>query len=208
MTLATVRTTFQGILNRTDCTNAQADIFLNLGLMRVQRRLRIPTMERMLTATASGSAEPSIALPNDVIELMDVIPRADGAKPLERLSYRALIQRPFSEGDQPKAYARLANVLHFRPAIPDGGIVDVLYYGEFGPLNNDSDENGLTRVAPDLFIYSALVFAGDHYTHDKRQEWAQTFEGLLAEMNDMAAQEAKTGGVQAVEPMYYDPGSY
>ena len=50
-----IRAHFKALLNRSDCTDALADTFLNQALTRIQRILRIPPIERMQTYTVSAN---------------------------------------------------------------------------------------------------------------------------------------------------------
>lgn len=205
MNLGETRDAFRGVLNRTDCTAADADRFLSLGFSLAQRRVRIPSMERLTTFTASVSTLSTLTVPGDYLDGIDLIPSATGLKPLEKVPYRSLVRKP-NEVGYPQWYARFGGLIYLRGSVAVGSSIDLLYYGEFAQLASDADTNELLDVAPDVAIYAALIYAGDHYAHDRRAEWASAFAVMVDEVNEMAQREARTGGPMVVQPLYEDPG--
>ena len=68
-----LRTHFLALLNRSDCTDALADTFIDQAIGRIRRTLRIPSMERQQTyAVSSSGGLQSIVLPADLLETMDI----------------------------------------------------------------------------------------------------------------------------------------
>jgi hypothetical protein len=202
MNLGQVRDRFIALLNRDDLDTPQADEFLSLGLGRIQRELRAPLMERVHYVDVVGEYLETMQLPPDYLEGIDVL--VNGT-PLDRDSFRGLMKRATALGMQPAYYARYRNTLYLRGAVPPGMRVELLYYGEFTPLQTDADDNELTLSAPDLLIYAALSYAGDHFQHDSRAEWEARYVSLLAALREQARADEFSGNM-AIQPAYYDPG--
>ena len=51
MNKGNLRSHFKAVLNRSDITDALADTFIDQGIARIQRSLRIPSMEKKHTYT-------------------------------------------------------------------------------------------------------------------------------------------------------------
>lgn len=187
---------FTELLNRTDCTDTLVHTFLQQGFARIQRELRIPAMERHSFVTAEGTMN-GMQIPSDLLTLKALIV---GDTELEKLSIGALLKR--TAYGSPRYFARIDNRFMFRPAIPTGSVVDVLYYGECGPLVSDSDFNELTVIAPDLCAYAALSYAGDFFEHDKRMEWESRYAQIRDELNGQALDEEFSGGPMVIQPAY------
>jgi len=203
MNLGQVRTRFQTLLNRDDCDGDQADEFLSLALGRIQRELRAPMMERVHYVDVSGEYLETLQLPVDYLEGIEVL--VNGT-PLRRESFRGLMQRATALGNSPCLYARYRNSLYFRGSIPPGMRVEVLYYGEFTALSDDAADNELTLSAPELLIYAALSYAGDHFQHDLRAEWEGRYVSLLTALQEQVRADEFAGGSMAINPAYSDPG--
>ena len=71
MNKGAIRTHFKALLNRSDCTSTLADTFIDQGISRIQRVLRIPSMEAIQTYAISSQTA-SIALPATALEVIDI----------------------------------------------------------------------------------------------------------------------------------------
>ena len=71
MNLGSIRTHFKALLNRSDVTDALADTFIDQGITRIQRSLRVPSMEKKHTYNFSSEVS-YVALPSDFLEAIDV----------------------------------------------------------------------------------------------------------------------------------------
>ena len=69
---------------------------------------------------------------------------------------------------------------------PTSGTVSLYYYGTFDALSADSDENILTKVAPDLAIYAGLTFAADFYLDNRAELFEQKFRQFMNELQGQA----------------------
>ncbi len=200
MSLDQVRSDFRALLNRDDCTADDADKFLRLGLGRIQRELRVPALERVYTLDATTEGFDMVLLPADFLEAIDVL--VDSV-PLNRMSYRLLVRE--SIFNAPRSYARYRNGLFLRGSVPTGSRFELLYYGEATPLVLGTDENEITTSCPDLWVYSALGYAGDFFQIDGRADFEKRYSAIRESMNDQARAD-DFSGLQAIQPLYSDPG--
>lgn len=198
---------FETILNRDDCTDAQAALFLGQGITRVQRDCRLPSMERALLITPTDFAMVQFPVPADMIQIIDVlVPRLGGfageMKPLRRVSYRRLMELP--NDDYPRAYARFQGQIYIAGAVPVNMTVQFLYYGNFTPFVHATDENELSASSPDLAVYAALKYAGDYFEHPLTATFESTYQQLKAAVIAMGIDLEMEGGVAEIEPLYGD----
>ena len=202
MTRGDLVTQLKGILRRGDCSDALATTFLAQGMSRIQRLLRVPSMERASFVDATTLPLQSFEVPNDLLQIIDVLANN---LPLEKLPYRSMLALGGSECiSQPRSYARIGASLFLYPVLPVGGRVLVTYYGTFTDLPTAASTNEATTGFPDLCVYAGLSFAGDYYRHDMQDAWEARFQSLLAETQDQATQLDATGGSEAVQSAYGD----
>ena len=64
----------------------------------------------------------------------------------------------------------------------------------------DTDENALSKIAPDLIIYSALTYASDYYLDERAAQFEQKFVGFLTELQEQANDQEVNGGTQVIQP--------
>lgn len=207
MTRGDCVTNVLNILKRSDCSSDLATTFLGQGMSRVQRLLRVPSMERVVYVNALLAPVTSMELAPDTLQIIDVL--ANG-NPLDKLAYRQMQQKSYCEVGpdgawpigQPWAYSRIGAQLFFLPALAVNGQAMVVYYGTFSDLPTDADSNEATSGFPDLCVYAALSFAGDYFRHDETATWESRFQALLVETQDQATQLDANGGSEAVQSAY------
>lgn len=193
------------LLDRDDCTDAQARIFLADGMTRLTRDLRIPSMERALLVTADDYPLQQITVPTDLIQIVDILVPREGSqtgqlRALKRLSYRKLMD--LDNTDTPYAYARFQQQIYLRGAVPVDTQVQVLYYGNFTAFADDDDTNEITASMPDVAVYAGLKYAGDFFQHPLAASWEATYQSLKAAIVAMGIDLENEGGVAEMEPLY------
>lgn len=198
-----LRAHFKALLNRSDCTDALADTFIDQAQARIQRLLRVPSQEAQINYSANTSTGlQSFQLPNDLLEIINI--SYDG---------QALVRVPFHElvaGQKTGALGKATSFARQRATIllhpqPTSGIVTLDYYGEFPPLVNDTDTNGLTSTASDLFTYVALTYAADYFLDERGTLFEQKSAQFLAELQSHADAAEQSGANQVVRPTHrYD----
>lgn len=204
MSFNSMKSTFTNILNRSDCSDAQATIFLQQSIQRIQRDCRLPSMERALFVTPTEVPMQFFVVPPDLIQPIDIlVPKEDGvgSKPLTKLSYREVVGvNPLI---WPRYYARYQGVYQIRGALLPGMQLQFLYYGNFTPFETADSDNELSASTPDLAVYGALSYAGDLFQHPSTNSWENRYMEIKGEVEQMGIDLDAEGGPQAVEPIYH-----
>jgi len=196
-----LRTHFKALLNRSDCGDDLADTFIDQSIGRIQRTIRIPSMERQQAYNFSSSLpQDRIVLPADFLEIIDIY--YDNS-PLSRLPIRVLIDmRRGTEAGPPKNFAREQDSLLLYPRTQYGTLF-LNYYGQFDPLIEDADVNAITEVAADAVSYGALAYASDYFLDERGGLFEQKFGAFLGELQSQANDAESSGTVQAIIPSSY-----
>ena len=205
MNKARIRTQLLGLLNRNDCTNAQADIFIEQALARIQRTLRVPAMEAEENITTNSTNGDTIVLPSDFLNIKYLSSTTqDGTLMMEYRDVATFMAIPSSTG-QPRWYTRIRGELKMKPYHQVGTAVSMIYYNEIPDLVNDTDENFLTIIAPDLLVYCALTFAADYFVDDRKPVFEDRFAAIYGEVEEQARLVDMDQTTLAIAPAYYYP---
>jgi len=191
-----LRVHFKDLLNRSDLTDTLADTFVDQSISRIQRTLRVPSMEKQMSYTIVDKTA-FLFLPNDFLEIIDFYYDSTS---LTRLPLRDIMQlRDGGESGTPKFFAREGGSLVIYP-YPSSGSVKLNYYGEFAEMVADTDENNLAASSSDMIIYGALSFASDYYLDERGPLFEQRFMQLLTEVQEQANDAEMSGTVQVMRP--------
>lgn len=180
-------------MNRTDLTanTALASTFINQSILRLQRELRVPFMEKIIRYTIPSTYDPTLGLviPSDLLELIDINVDSDNDGlsdyPLQRVQLKeAMTRSQFI--DCPRVFARRGGywVLGPQPAV--GAVVELVYYAEFAPLVDPTDTNTISRIAWDAVIYGALAAAADYYNDDRGPQFEARYKQIGGDLQNMA----------------------
>lgn len=197
-----IRNQIKGLLNRNDCTDAQADIFIEQAVARIQRNLRVPSMEKTVIYTAQQSGAELLALPNDFLQLKHLYHSKGVIRYVDINEFQSTVDAP---GYTPQIYTRVQGSLLVKPTPPEDFQITMVYYGEIPDLVNDTDENFLTVIAPDLLVYGALTFAGDFFVDDRRDSWEAVATRVYEELNAQAIEMEFAQQSMAVAPSAHYP---
>lgn len=198
MNYGSIRTHFKALLNRSDITDALADTFIDQGITRIQRSLRIPSMEAKHTYNISTSIT-SVILPSDFLEAIDLY-----------YDNNVLIRLPMTEMQElkktnmvgsPSYFAREGATFLLSP-YPSSGSLTLNYYAQYPEMTADSDENGLATIAPDLISYAALTYAADFYLDERSATFEGKYQAFLNEIQTQADDQELTGSLQSIRPAY------
>jgi hypothetical protein len=196
MNKGALRVHFKDLLNRSDITDTLADTFVDQSISRIQRTLRVPSMEKQMSYTIVDKAA-FLFLPNDFLEIIDFYYDSTS---LTRLPFRDIMKlRDGGESGTPKFFAREGGSLVIYP-YPSSGSVKLNYYGEFAEMTADTDENNLAASSSDMIIYGALSFASDYYLDERGPLFEQRFMQLLTEVQEQANDAEMSGTVQVMRP--------
>ncbi len=209
-TYTELRATVADYLARSDLTTAIPD-YIRLAEAKLNRDLKCRQMEtRSTTVTDTGDDEPEfISLPSDFqamrrIRLSSVTgkPRLDylsGAQADEFRSYRA------NTTGQPTHFTIMGDELELLPT-PALEYTIEMVYRKYIPALATNETNWLLTLAPDVYLYGALMEAAPHLHEDERiQTWSQGFNGVIDELNRMSMTAAFNAGPMAISVTGYNP---
>jgi hypothetical protein len=194
-----MKTQMRGLLRRRDCTDDLVETFMQQGIARAQRGLRVPAMEKSELLTI-GTYD-GIDIPNDFLELKELT--VNGGKVLDKKDLNSVLQGESDVG-LPVMFARQGSKWRLAPAPLADTVIRVNYWGELTALSADADTNELSGIAPDLFIYSALAYAADYFVDKRASGFAATYRDIRDELQAQADMDELTGGA-AVAPAYSYP---
>lgn len=202
MNKATVRSQLLGLLNRNDCTNEQADIFIDQAVARIQRTLRVPPMERVETYTVTEESPEMLSLPNDFLQLKHLY-TSTGTIPFVDLG--TFLKAVDAPGNKPTMYTRVQGSYLLKPTPPVDYEITMVYYGEIPDLVNDTDSNFVTEIAPDLLVYGALTFAADFFIDDRKDSFEQIAVRIFNEVQNQAIDMEFAQEGMSVQSSYNSP---
>ena len=116
MNKAQLRSQFLALINRNDISNELADTFLEQGLARIQRTLRVPAMEKVQTYTVNAIAPNALILPNDFLNIKHLY---CGDTLLEYVDLNRYLRHEDSV-DTPRVYTRIQGELKVKPTPSEG----------------------------------------------------------------------------------------
>jgi hypothetical protein len=198
MNYGDIKTHFDALLNRSDITAALTTTFIDQGIARIQRQLRTPLNENVTTYTITTNTS-QVTLPQDFLEIISLYFDGTELKRVPMSKFRNFASNPVT--GSPIAFTRQQQNLLLHPQ-PSSGDLVLYYYGEFAPMTQNSDENTLAAVAPDLIIYSALTYAADYYLDERAEIFETKYNQFLSEIQEQANDQELNGGVQSIQPAY------
>lgn len=192
-----LRAHFKALLNRTDCSDALANTFIDQSIARAQRVLRIPSMEKTQTYNITASTS-TLIIPADFLEIIDMYYANTNLTRVPLSKYVEMSQP--GENGTPKYFTREGENIKVYP-YPTSGSISMNYYGQFTVMTADTDENDLAIIASDLITYGALGYASDYFLDERGPLFEQKFAQFLAELQEQANDAEVSGTVQAMQPI-------
>lgn len=192
-----LRAHFKALLNRTDCSDALADTFIDQSIARAQRVLRIPSMEKTQTYNITASTS-TLIIPADFLEIIDMYYANTNLTRVPLSKYVEMSQP--GENGTPRYFTREGENIKVYP-YPTSGSISMNYYGQFTVMTADADENDLAIIASDLITYGALGYASDYFLDERGPLFEQKFAQFLAELQEQANDAEVSGTVQAMQPI-------
>jgi hypothetical protein len=182
MNYGELKTQFEGLLKRRDLTTTQRDTWLQQAISRIQRKLRVPAMERPGSYTTDSSG--AISIPDDLVQLKAITVDATPTDLSARTLQEVLQTRKDLVGYPPTMYCRRDGNYLLAPFPAVGTVVTVDYYAELNALTLDTDTNWLTDIAPDVIVYGALSLACDWFIDKRGATFEQRFVQFAQELQD------------------------
>jgi len=196
-------TTYDGLkasianwLNRNDLTAEILD-FIELAENRIFHEVRVPTNEKtvLLTLSSDGYA----TLPSDFLEIKDIF---WNYVPLDRISLIDLYGYVSASGN-PTFFARETYRLKFfpTPTVLDSDELRMIYYYDAGRLSSTDTTNVLLSLAPELYLYGALVEAANFLGSDS-QKWEIGYQQAFGRLVKHARDSEVSGSTSQVNSGY------
>jgi hypothetical protein len=186
-------------LNRDDISEARITDFIQIAESRIFHELRIPPMEKYATITTDS--EGRVALPGDFLEAKDVI---FNDKALERMTVTDYYSREAAQGT-PYYFTRETIYLRLWP-VPGPGVtgLKMIYYYEPEDLSDTNPTNPVFSMAPELYLYGALVAAGTYLGSpvEKITLWSQSFNDTMSRLMNHAKVAETAGATPTVASGY------
>lgn len=198
MNYGDIKSHFDALLNRSDITPALTTLFIDQGISRIQRQLRTPLNESVTTYSITAQTA-SVTLPQDFLEIISLYQDHTELQRVPMSKFREVATNVLA--GNPQVFVRQQQEIRLHPQPTSGDLV-LYYYGEFAPMVNNTDENNLAAVAPDLIIYAGLTYAADYYLDERRDVFETKYNQFLTEIQEQANDQEMNGGVQAIQPTY------
>tara|TARA_B100002019_G_C21144962_1_gene535200 strand:- start:33 stop:662 length:630 start_codon:yes stop_codon:yes gene_type:complete len=195
-----LRSHIKDVMNRTDLTDALTDTFIEQTLSRIQRLLRIPSMERTATQTVAGGYD-GFVVPNNFLEIISI--RSQGNQACTRMEYSDFVALSNVEGT-PTKFSRepATNRFLLHPIPSSGTVLELKYYAEFTALTTDASTNEISNIGEDLVTYGALSYAADYFIDERKQLFEGSFQNYLTEIKTQSIDEAFAGGNLSISGAY------
>lgn len=204
MAYVDVKNQFLGLLNRRDITPTLTDTFMGFGVQRIQRELRIPAMEKLVSVTTDGTG--AISVPGDLLEVISIHTNDTvNRQKLVRTDLQTILQYAQIPGS-PKYYYRETGTFTIGPYPPEDTTVWIHYYADASNLLADSDTNWITEIAPTLLIYAALSYSCDYYLDDRKQMFEAAYMQIAEQLQQMALQDELQNA--SISPAYDSSPNY
>jgi hypothetical protein len=211
-TYAAMRQTFINLVNRTDFTDPNAALvkdWFGQSIQRIQREVRAPHMERLLTIDTSLGEVDTVTFPNDWLESKALVwdDSTTRSGEIDEVDIGTYYRRKNQIRSYPTIYSRQGQSLLISAPIPKDAAAYLIYYGEETPLVNDVDETSLSAVASDLIVYGALTYSVDYFNDDRADKWESKWQFFREQIQSQATEGEIEGAGMAVQPFVeYDDG--
>lgn len=176
-------------LARDDLTLVIPD-FVRLAEAKINRVLLHPGMESRTTVTVdAGATDPEfIDLPIGFQTMRSV--RLSGLTGKPRLNFMTQTQMAdyrYSNddvSDRPIYFSVLGTEMELAPTPNEDFDVELRYRGNIPPITASNATNWLLTLAPDVYLYGALLEAAPYIQNDERvQLWASAFSTCIDQLN-------------------------
>jgi hypothetical protein len=164
--------------------------FITLCEAKLNRTLLHPRMEVRSTATVNTlNSEPEfISLPSDFQSMRRVRLSSVTGKPrLQFMAQSQLEDYRYSIDNvsgQPVYFTIVGDEMELAPTPNENYTLEMVYRANLSPLTSTSTSNWLLALAPDVYLYGALLEATPYIQNDERLAvWGSAFTSVLDQLN-------------------------
>lgn len=175
--------------------------FFTLFEAKINRTLFVPQMEtRATTAVDTLSSEPEfISLPSDFQTMRRVRLSGVTGKPALSFVTRTQIDSARFANDnvsgQPTKYTIMGSELELFPTPNENFTLEMVYRKLIPALTASNTTNWLLLLAPDLYLYGALMESAPYIKEDGRlQTWGLGFATALNDLNNLGTRQSFDSG--------------
>lgn len=183
---------------------ARIPTFIQLFEAKMNRSLFVRQMEQRSTTTIStSSTDPEfISLPTDFQSMRRVRLSSVTGKPcLEFKSGTQMDEYRFSTGNtsgQPRYFSIMGSEMELVPT-PDSNYTIEMMYRKNIPALATTDPNWLLTLAPDIYLYGALLESAPYIKEDGRiQTWGSGLSSALDSLNSLGLTSTFNAGSMVV----------
>ena len=183
---------------------ARIPTFIQLAEAKFNRQLFVRQMEQRATALVNlASSEPEfISLPGDCQSMRRVrLSSAPGKPCLEFKSGTQLDEYRFGISNvcgQPRYFTVFGDEIELVPTPDAAHTIEMVYRRTIPPLSAN-DPNWLLTLAPDLYLYGALLECAPYIKEDGRiQTWGLGFSSALSALNNLGLTSTFNAGPMTV----------
>jgi hypothetical protein len=179
----------------------RAPDFIRLFEAKANRELRCNQMERRSTALVNmASDEPEyISLPLDFQTMRRV--RLNGVDGKPRLQFVTGVQadelrtRMANVANQPLYFTIFGSEIELIPTPDQAYTLEMVYRANIPALSDSATSNWLLDLAPDAYLYGALLESAPYIKEDSRiQTWATGYKYAMDGLNQLAMDQTFNAG--------------
>ena len=193
-------------LDRSDLT-ARIPDFIALAEARISRELRIRPMEvRSIMYTSSG--QKYFNLPGGYLQMRNIQLNTNPTQPLEYITPE-MLDRLYGSNTtgKPRAYTLIGDEIQLSP-IPDAAYeLEMAFYEKFTSLGDGTSgtvtTNYLTKNAPDVLLYGALMEAEPFIKNDERiPVWLNGYSNAVENLQKADQKDRHSGSAMRIRNIY------
>ena len=193
-------------LDRSDLT-ARIPDFIALAEARINREIRIRPMEVRSTMYATVDQQ-YFNLPGGYIQMRNIQLNTNPTTPLEYITPEMLDRLYGSTTTgKPRAYTLIGDEIQLAP-IPDSAYqIEMAFYEKFTALGDGTSgtvtSNWLTKNAPDILLYGALMEAEPFIKNDERVAvWLNGYGNAIDKLQKADQRDRHSGSAMRVRNIY------
>lgn len=193
-------------LDRSDLATRIPD-FISLAEARINRDLRIRPMEVRSTMTTTAGKR-YFNLPGGYIQMRNIQLNTDTIKSLEYITPE-MLDRLYggSSAGLPRAYTLIGDEIQLAPVPDSAYTLEMAFYEKFTPLGDGTSgtitSNWLTKNAPDILLYGALLEAEPFIKNDERiAVWLNAYKEAVDKIQKADARDRHSGSQMRVRNIY------
>ncbi len=183
---------------------ARIPSFIQFAEAKFNRQLFVRQMEsRAIAVVDLSSSEPEfVALPSDFQSMRRVRLSSVTGKPA--LEFRSGLQmdefryRSADVAGEPRYFTVFGNEIELAPTPDQAYTIEMVYRANIQPLATNAS-NWLLTLAPDLYLYGALLESAPYIKEDARiQTWGLGFASALSDLNNLGLTSTFNAGPMTV----------